>query len=381
MKTLNIKYKIFGVEITKFAYLTGVFAFTISLFFSSQYLGQFKTILGAVSILMFVAKILFTGYSRREILFYSCLGLIVLLSTYYSKRQSLLLSYLALVGSKKISIEDIFKVIFITGVVSIITSVSCYLIIEGFTSASTEARTMFGVTIQVSKNGLGYTHANMLYLLIFVVLSLYVYLKYEQLTVVNYIVMSIIVLVGFILTFSRSGLAVFIFSGILLTLLKKNYFKTAGKIKILKLLPLIIIILSFVLPYFYTMNPTGIMNSLNRSLSDRLYYAAEFLEVTESTLFGVDVAGLRGRPGFPLRADNSFVLIIRAYGLLVFILVLGITLDISRKRFTNKELFLILVMYMYCFTEGFYVIAVQNVAIFILFRKYFIEENEDSYER
>lgn len=352
-------------------FFVGLVLLTITSFFSPNYISGIKKYIGFLIILMFVIKIFMSEYTKREILVSVLLGIVLLISTYFSDREALMLSFFALLASKDITLKSIFKVIFVSGLISMGLSIVIYFSVEGFSQALLEKRQFFGVELLVSKNSLGYSHANMLYLLMFVLVSLYTYVRFNVLTIIDYMGILLVSLLFFWITFSRTGIIVSLVSILILVLLKKipsNNFLY----RYIAYIPLFILFLSFILPFLYTLYPDGIMHILNRTLSDRLYYSAEFLRVAEQSFFGTNVHGIvGGETGFPLRADNSFVLILRAYGYINFAILCLLTFKISKQTFKNEEWYIIIIMYLYCFTEGFFVIAVQNIALFVLSKKYF----------
>lgn len=358
-------------------FFLGLSFLTASLFLSFDNIEKIKVYLGIISILLFFCKILFSFYTKKDLFFGLVLLIIILASTYYSGRQALLMSFFVLYSSKNIPIRKIFFVIFWIGLVSMLISISFYLITQGFTMSVLENRQFLGMNISVSKNGLGYSHANMLYLLSFVLMSIYSYFRFDFFNLKDAAFISVLSMIVFLITFSRTGIILSFLSILVLYALKILPYDS--KIfKIIPYIPLCIIILSFLLPYLYYYYSDGVMYILNRTLSDRIYYSGEFLRVAQPSLFGVDVNGLLGgETQFPLRADNSFVLIIRAYGYINFLILCLLTFRLSKQRYKKEEWYIIIMMYVYCFTEAFFVIAVQNIALFIITKEYFAYNKEE----
>ncbi|MBP2102763.1 hypothetical protein [Enterococcus alcedinis] len=358
-------------EIKDVYFFLGIVLLTITVFFSPEYINPIKKYIGVIAVILFLAKISLSEYTKKEYIIAFFCGVILCISTYFSGREALLMSYFAILSSKNVEIRSIFKTIFWVGLISLITSIAVYLSVDGFSQSLLESRQFFGIEVSVSKNSLGYSHANMLYLLMFVLTSIYGFLKFKTLGVIDYVAILLVSIAFFAITFSRTGIVVSLASIIILYILKRSN-RDSWIYKAIPYIPLILLVLSFVLPLIYNVYPNGIMHILNRTLSDRIYYSAEFLRVAKQTFFGTDVHGLLGGENdFPLRADNSFVLILRAYGYINFIILSFLTFKISRQEFKKEEWYIIIIMYLYCFTEGFFVIAVQNVSLFILSKKYF----------
>lgn len=348
-----------------------ILLFSISLLTASQFLASNPFAKIAFLSSLFGVGLLFlyiiTGKYSFELWF--ILSLLLLLGSILvitSTRRGFLVSILMIFALKNIDINRVIKTMLNTGIACLTISVLLNISMNGFNSSELVIRSFGSFNFTVMKESYGYSHANMLFLNVFILNLMFFYLNYHSINYKKILLSIISITFTFYFTFARTGLLVYIFSIFVLILLKSKFSKSRNVRIFIKYFPFLIIIISFVLPYIYMNFNFEFINKIDISLSNRLYYSGEGLEILPFTFWGMDIKGTIGRPGFPLTIDNSFVLILRSYGFIAFTVILIFTYYIFKNRFTDEVNLVILVIYLYCFTEAFFPIATVNFSLLLV---------------
>lgn len=336
--------------------------------FTPDMSGYIEYSIAGIACVFWCVKYALTAYTAKEHVLNVIIILVCMISLFSTGYQGLFLSALAIVGAKDINIEKLFKSSFVLGVLCITISIAYHLYIyQGIDVGSAAERSIFEVTF-MTKNSFGYNHANYLFLLIYTLIMLYLYLKFYTLTKIDYLLVTIIAIIGFFFTYSRTGILIFLSSIFLVFIFKSKFGEKSYLRKVIEWIPTAVIALSFLLPYIFQKIPSSLLSKLNILLSGRIYLSAEFLAFFETTVWGQNVEDISGYAGYYLVCDNSFVSMLVTYGVIVFALFVMGSLMLRNIKLDNRDWIIIVGFFMYGFTECNFTIAFVNFA-FIYFTK------------
>lgn len=342
-----------------------------------------ELILGIVAFIFIVPKILLTKYTRREAWIIVLIGVISIVTLITTRRQGMLFSALAIVGIKNIDLKKCIKMIMTIGGILFIFVVLRYILVNGLSDEVTSVRYIFGKEINVYKTSFGYNHANKTFTLLSVLVLSYIYLNYGKISYKQWSVIVVITLGVFYYTFSRTGLIVILFSIIYYFVLESKLYNNNTLKKFLNSVPLLSVVVSFILPYIYRWGKVPLISEINKMMSDRIHLSYEFLSYFKPKLFGQNVDNLNAyreqTNNWYLVCDNSYVLILCAYGILVFLLCLYLIYRLSIMAKDDKsKLFVLSSFCVYGIAEAFFIIFFVNFSMLfikdILFKKTYDEE-------
>lgn len=343
---------------------------------------KLELILGVVAFIFILPKILFTKYTRREAWIIVFIGVISIVTLITTRRQGLIFSALAIVGIKNIDLKKCIKMIMTIGGVLFIFVVLRYILVNGLSDEVTSVRYIFGKEVNVYKTSFGYNHANKTFTLLSVLVLSYIYINYGKISYKQWSVILVITLGVFYYTFSRTGLIVILFSIIYYFVLESKLYNNTLK-KILNSVPLLSVVVSFILPYIYKWGKVPFISEINKMMSDRIYLSYEFLRYFKPKLFGQNVDNLNAyraqTNNWYLVCDNSYVLILCAYGVVVFLLCLYLIYRLSIMAKEDKSILFVLSSFcVYGIAEAFFIIFFVNFSMLfikdILFKKTYDEE-------
>lgn len=350
----------------KYLNLAIIFSLFFSQFMIIEGIPKLRIYFGAIFILSSGIKLLTYRVSRKTSLLILSIFIILLISTINSSRESLIMSFIFLFAISDLDVETIYKYGFISGTIGFFTTISVYLLTNGVSLDNYVQRTMLGQNFIVLKESLGYAHANLVFMVLFVIVTMYYYLRFDRISFIEKIFVHIIVFIFFALTFSRTGLMTYLAFVVFFEFFS-NKRVSEKLIQICKNSIIVLTVsLSFILPILYKQTDLGFIKSLNRSLSDRLSYSYQFLDTVGFSFFGFDTAGLMRPEGGVLTADNSFVLTYGAYGFIVFILIILLLSFVLKNNYSRKDAIIIVAYFIYCFSEAFFVNAVFNISLIII---------------
>lgn len=378
--------KYFSDKYLEFYYYVFFAIMIINQFLPSIDSNKVSIILGGLGFLFVLPKILLTKYTKREAWIIAIIGILSIVTTILSRRQGLLFSALAIVGIKNIDIKKCIKIIlFIGGTLFTIVVIS-YILSNGLDDQLTSTRYIFGRKIQVYKTSFGYNHANKAFALYSTLVLAFLYLNYERVSVKQWISIIVLTLGIFYFTFSRTGLIVILFSIVYYSVLESKLYNNKILKKILLSVPLASVAISFILPYLYVWGKIPFMEEINKVMAGRVKLSYEFLNFFKPTLFGQCVDDLTAyrlqTNNWYLICDNSYVLILSAYGILAFLLCLYLIYKLSSiAQEDRSKLFVLSSFCVYGIAEAFFIIFFVNFSMLfvkdILFKK--TDEKEMSF--
>lgn len=312
-------------------------------------------IIGALALLL---KILFTKYNKKEFLFIIICGLIGISSFVITKKPTLLLTCMCLIGLKDIKLDQTYNFMYKIRLITFIGLISLALL-----------GIIDNTSLQMWRNGnmdirysLGFGHPNTLHLSLFILIALYIYTHYDKLKIRHYLLLMAINLIIFYFSVSRTGIIVTTIL-ILLTFLSKN-FKRINKIinKLPSKIYLILMALAFLTGLLYGKLP--ILNTLDNIFNGRIAYTHYFLTTYNYSLFGHNIS-LDNNALF----DNGYIFLYTQYGIigLLFIsyLIIKICNDIEKNK-NSKKAVLVISFLIYIFTESFSPNIFMNIILFFI---------------
>lgn len=331
---------------------------------------NFKMLLILLSLPFLIYKFMVTSYSLKELMSILLIGVIIIISTYLSRREGLLITFATIVGFKDIKIRNVLKLYLFIGGICFLSVSIYYLFLSSETTSKESMRYFFSIPIMIKKNTLGYAHANLTYGMLSSLLFCYCYLQFSKMNIKRMLVILVIGLFYFYLTFSRTGLIILL-SGLLLC-----YLMNHRPSKVYSWIPIVMIVTSFITTYAHKYFPNKILESFNLLLSNRLMLGHEFIDFFEPRLFGQYVDDITGYAGYYLKCDNSFLLTLSCYGILIFIVLCILTYGITRKKILAQDVFIISIFYIYGFAESFFLTITVNFSL-LLFSSFLYKCNDE----
>lgn len=282
----------------------------------------------------------------------------------------IILTVLAVVGSKNIEIKKITKYMFITLlVVFIIYMLGIILnIIPNTTYVKTDK---FG------NNYTTYTfggHGNAFFCIWFTLIILYIYSFFEKIRFIHIVILEIISLVFYFLTYSRTGIvivSILLIATAVLKILGNKIDKIKFIPKFIKLLTIIIIPLMFITVYVLSTKLYGgeLYSTVNNLITARLEVANYYI-----SNFGVEL--LPQDYDVTVTFDNLYAFIMVTFGWGITILICSIYIKLIRQLCKEKkylEILIIMVFVLYSFSEKMFINVFRNFSIlffqYTLFRK------------
>lgn len=317
-------------------------------------------------------KIASDNFKRNELLYFTIILGIGLGTFIVGSKTTLLLSCMCIAGMKNIDIDKVFNGMYKIRLVTLISIIILALI-----------GVLENNQIYMWRNGgydirytLGFGHPNTLHLTFFILASLYIYCRYENLKLIDYLI--VILANCFIFSYSntRTGFIVTMLLVIIAFLSKIKILK-----KVIQKLPIFIfigmIIVTFVTSYLYGKVP--IMNTLNELLNGRVAYSSYYLNTYKLTLFGsnttIDTNAI---------FDNGYLYIYTQFGLLGFLLISSWIIKICKKiiKDQNSKRAVLMICYLiYVFTESFMPNIFMNIILLFVADNFFEKNKEIRYEK
>ncbi|MGU8962048.1 hypothetical protein ACV3V5_12755 [Clostridium perfringens] len=310
--------------------------------------------------------ILYSRYTFKQLAIIILLISLCCIITLKSGKITVLMSTIAILFAKNIDFDKLLKSVFSIRLITFFVVMLLSMI--GVLSN--------GNAFRISENGeiikrysLGFVHPNITYLNFFILVALYLYLKYENLTIKNYIFIFISAVALFKITDSRTGFITVILSIFISILFKnKNIFKNRLFRKVIMTIPLICGIISVIISFNYTKN-NKLFYTINKMLTGRLELGKRFFDIYGINLFGQKVVEGSNLNGSYLRIDSGYISLIIVYGLLIFLIYLILQTKLLKIYIKNdkiKEIMLIILFSVYGLTEVYVYNVFINISLLFL---------------
>lgn len=306
-----------------------------------------------------LTRILTSKYDPRW--FLSTLLLLLLASVEFaiSKRFTLFLTVLLLVGAKDMNIKTILYAFLLAKIIGLL--LMFLLVVVGIFKIEIYQYYKMATESFVQRVTVNGAATNVLHLSMLSIIFLVFYLKKGHLSYMLYIAFLFLNMVFEQITHSFLGL--FLGTGGLFLFFVLQHSKKIRDLFIrlsIYLLP-VIMLFSFGTAILYGSSP--FVSVLDRIFQGRISYNHYFLTSTSPSLFGHGMLTAEGN------FDNSFVFVFVAYGLIAFILLFGsMQLIVKRLKETRDWVSLaFVILYMIAgLSESFYPAAAVNPSLFML---------------
>lgn len=330
--------------------------------------------LGAIA-LFGIHIFMFEHLNLRELIIFSAL-LIVFSINYLQRNDSrILVLLLTALAVRNLELQEVIKVFFYVRLILFIITVS--LALGNFIPS------IVLVSARGSRYALGFRHANQFMFVVCMLMMLYVCLYYERINVVRLLFLTIVLMIGYLITKSNTGLITGVTILILLALYK--YLRMIRLLEVLgKYLAFLLMFLSLFLPYTmsasvedfiffrnfpeFTIQYERMLGYLDSALSSRLTLSRISLIHMNLGLFVTNMSALPS--GYTL-VDSGYVQLLLVYGLLGTVLFLLLNWFMVRKLIERKQYIYVwafIGMSLYAFTENtFCSLAYNFTLIFIVY--------------
>ena len=321
-----------------------------------------------------ILSINFKKLNQKEIITIIALNILGLIIYIFSKSMNILKITLILSAAKNKDIDKLIKWYFYFGVIILLIHIFCSAVLN---MGTLYEQGDFGRGVVEKRYYFGFSHANNLQLLFDVILILWLYtyfmsIKNQKKKMLYIFVALILVLIGYTLTKSRTGLIIAVIAIILSIVYSQNNYKLFIKnYRNIQIFYILIIISIIIMVFFF--NGTTIFNYANKLMTGRLEFANRVLQrYNLLTLFGQQISSAFDT-GFGyniyITVDQGIISPLLPYGIIINILFHIAQLKLIKKyclSYNYKRIMIILAMLFYSITENILFYAFTNVGIFFI---------------
>ena len=313
-------------------------------------------IIYSMVVFLILLKFFQSSFKRREVLILLSLLVCGLFDFLLGKETTILFSAIGLLTLKDENLDRIIKVMFWTRLFAFLLMI--ILPVCGVIPMNTLLFYRDGEFI--NRYAFGYVHPNLVHSTFGLLVLMFIYSYYEKIN------LPIVVIIEFLnyslskFTYSRTGFL--IISLILVVFIIIKHIKCAEKAlpKILNLALFGIIFVSFSLALMY--NKVGFVNEIDTLFTGRIRYMNIMFTRFRIPLF-------KHQAYTDINFDNGFCDLLFNGGLVVFFIILLLqvkTNNYLKKNNMIKQSVITLFMFIYCFTESYYMSFLMNPALLFL---------------
>lgn len=319
------------------------------------------------SSLFLIMHLFYYKISAKQFFIISIISIICIIITFKSGKITILMSGIIILFTRKIDFDKLIKTIFATKIIGVTMVVLLWIC--GIVSTNEFYRINNNGEL-IKRYTLGFIHPNVAFLNFYLLVLMYLYIRFEKLNLKDYIGILTITLLIYRLTDSRTGVISVLIAIILAFVLR---YKLLIKFKFIKniivLIPLICGIGSVFLCKIYS-NNNYLLNSINNILTGRLELGNRFLSIYNIKLLGQKVIEGSSLNGSYLRIDNGYIKLILSYGIVIFIIYIILQIKILKKytfrTYEYKKVLLIVSFSIYGLTEVYIYNAFINISLLFL---------------
>ena len=312
-----------------------------------------------ISCSLFCVKFVLTKWKIKELLIVIPLILLGGITAYVSKKFSIIMAILTIVGAKDIDIPKALKVMCVAWIACFVINVN--LALFGVIDADPNCNFPVCTNENAHSFGLGYGHKNQLAIACIITLLSYIYLRYEKMKWYEFV--PVFAYIAYISHYADSETAMIMLAFIPLLLLLS---KIKGIKKLLniayKCIPLFCLIFSFLTSILY--GEFRFLEVLNKLFTTRINLGQIYLKAYPFSLFGNEVEKING-----LFLDNGYIYLYCTFGILIFALfIIGYQLLIHYliKHDKAKELMMTTCFLMMGIVEQFFSNPYMNISIILI---------------
>lgn len=308
-----------------------------------------------IALAFLALKIFYTNYAPEELIVIISLVLLSTIGFFRAKEQTYFLAAISIAGMKGIRFKDLavktFWVHLICSAIAVIGSMLGYF---------QDNKLILNAETGAAYHTYGYSDFNVFFVNMFIIAALLIYIRYEQLGIKEFIFTNALLFWTYKASHSRTGYLLFLGMWVLIVLDKyvlKEYHKKK-LYRIYPFAPIVMAILSFVLPYMYGMfYKTQWMYKINQLLTGRIFIMNFYLKLYPFTFFGNTYEFWLHNAGEILEiVDNMYVTIYLYSGVVLLLIYVVGAILLLRKLLLNRydiELILFAILCVYAFMEEF----------------------------
>lgn len=316
-------------------------------------------IISAISLIFICTKILFSEFTKKEVIIYSCLIVLSGVIFLFSKRLTIILSVLLILSSKDMKPESIFKTIFYTRLFSFL----CMIFLSSLEIIPSNNILFYRDGEELSRKAFGYSHPNEAASQLFlIVTSGILFLKNKKMKNIACLISIVPCFLLYKVTYSRSSILVTsMFIIVELITINIKFFN-----KILKKFSVFIGVLPIVITAFFAIfyGKVEFLDKINELLTGRVYYVDLICKSLNPRLFGISNDVISNELNF----DNSYIKILYYDGIVLFLVyIIGFIYFIKNAIAKNKFEFIsfALIFAFYGISEGYLNNAIINFSLLL----------------
>ena len=358
------KFKLIQSQLSRYSFFSFAVAWGLMLLNTSLYYSNVNvhiSILSPISLLLFGISFVSTKHSKKEILKICTLLFIGICCTLASKETRILWLVLVVSCLKNIDIRKMLKLS-----LYVFFSLFIFYLLLFLLGVISETVTLKG------GHSLGLGHPNNLHCYVLIIITLYIYLKFDKYNFTYFLVLNLVNILLYFVTLSRSGFVALFFVllySLLICKLKSNEMKK--KITIICFITIFALALvEIVVSLSYSENaPIRILNSI---FTGRLSQANFYFKNFGISFFGQHLEYLSNENAVAI-LDIGFLKLLLNNGLVALILFMTIYLVDFKNALKKNQydiIMLLLSTLLYTLFENVFTYVFMNVSF--LYSKYII---------
>lgn len=332
----------------------------------SNFINNGIDIITIILVLSLFFMLLSYRYTLKTFMWISSITIFLIINFYLTKNHTLLISFITIVSLKNIELDLILKSIFKALSIGLLV-----VIILSFIGIIDPGIIYRG---ELLRNSLGFTHPNTTGQIIFVIMSLFLYLYYDKLNALKLFLLIALSIVFLKVTDSRTAFyLLYIEVAIIL------FYKLTSNNKVINYiiylitiwLPYFLILISFFSAKFF--NKSSFLQSIDIVFSGRIKYSNLFLNKYGISYLGKEIVQVgfgqsRGNMGVEaMMLDSGYMRLIIEFGLLATLLFI-VTYTYAIKNIYNmrniKMLIVIQIFLIYGLSESIILNSFTNFTLF-----------------
>ena len=327
----------------------------------------------------FILKIFLQKYTKKQLALTLFSAIISIYVSFIVKEYVVFYLFLVIFASKNIDLNRIIKVL----MYSFIFLLSCFTIIYIL-------NLMFGVGTQLQyrvngriRHSFYFNHPNLYSGLLLWVTAMYIYLRYEKIKIIEYVVIIIINFAAFYYTDSKTSIISFVFMLFLIAINKSKIIKNQSIIfniynKILKYIFIICGLLVICTSLLYTYKNNDFFRALNNVSSQRVSLVSLAIQKYNLSLFPRNLdftKNIRWDSGAvrELIIDSIYARITIKYGLIYLIYISYFSTKLINSKTLKKDIPFILLFSIVCIMEKYLFYPVIGFPL-LFYKRYLWDE-------
>lgn len=296
------------------------------------------------ALFLVIIKICFEKYDKSKILIIATAFILVIFASYTSTYKSLFMLLIFVIGAKNVSFKKIAKTYFF-----IVLPLLFFTIISSKLGIIEDLVYIRG---NLKKHSFGVAYSTDFAAYVFYLMASYIYIKDNRISKLEYLLFSLIIVFVYKFCYARLDVGCMIILFLISILLRKN--KINFKAKFVKIILLFSFTLCslfmFLITYNYDWN-NSIHRKIDEIFSGRLTIGKQAMNKYNIKLFGqkIDDHGFGGNTVFKYGQtdyiDCSYLRILLKYGLIVYIILIGISTSCNYKLYQSSNYLLLLLIF------------------------------------